>query len=172
MPEIFSYIDPETFQSVWFWIMLSVSWSIVCVRTLNVPYDMLVRGVNGETRALRDVDTLVEISVRRTCGFYAKSGALTIGIMFFLLATSGTFAFVYGYQVAQGIFIFLFPMMIVFFMGVRLCFQIEREGVEGQALCRKLLRRRFWNQIIGITTVAAAMVMMIINIAIKTVFWI
>jgi len=101
--ELFSYVDPKSFESAWFWIMLAVHWSAVCMRTLNVPYDMIVRGLNGDQKAIAETELLAGISARRNRGFYGtRAGGVWTGILFFLLAVSATFGFFYDYELAQG----------------------------------------------------------------------
>jgi len=169
--ELFTYIDPKSFQSAWFWIMLSVNWSAICMRTLNVPYDMMVRGLNGDERAMAETELLASISARRNRGFYTTGGGgLWTGILFFLLAVSATFGFIYDYELAQGIFLILGPMMLVWVFAFRLSFRIQAQDLKGEALCRALIKRRFWNQVLGILVVVVAMIFMIIDAATQTVF--
>lgn len=169
--ELISYVDPKTFQSAWFWILLAVTWSVMSFRTLNVPYDMIISALKGDQGALADTEMLSGISARRNRRFFTNGGGLGTGIVFFILGVAGTFGLFYSYELAQGIFLFFLPVQIVWLMSIRLSFRIEKDDLAGEDLCKALLRRRFWNQVLGILVISIAMMVMIYNIATKTVYW-
>lgn len=150
---------------------MTVSWSITCYRTLNVPFDMLVGATRGNTQALQDCEALALISARRNRKFLSQGGGVATAIFFFVLTGTGLLGFVYNQELAQGLFLFLMPMLLITLLAARLSFRIEAENLRGEALCKALLRRRFWNQVMGIFVMGVAMVLMVISIATKTVYW-
>ena len=147
-------ISFESFSNVWFWIIISVAWSVTCHITLGVPYDMLTRGDSSE-QAAADIDTLAHVQARRAISFFEGSTTRVVGVMIltFLLAVIGTFGFYYSYELAAAAFVLIVPLLFVQFLNLRLAFRIEREGLFGEVLRRALLRRRFWNQVIGLISI-------------------
>lgn len=172
MFELFDYIDTRSFSSAWFWFVLAITWSLLSYRTLNVPHDMIIKALKGDERAMQETELLANISARRNRQFYVHGGGLGTGFIFFVLGVAGTFGIVYRYELAQGIFVFFLPLQIVWLMAIRLSFRIEAEGLTGADLCYALLRRRFWNQVLGILVICVAMMWMIYSIATTTVYWI
>ena len=53
-----------SFQSPWYWTLHVVVWTIVCLRTLGVPYDMLLRARRLPQVAAR-VDLLANLTAER-----------------------------------------------------------------------------------------------------------
>ncbi len=164
-------ISFKSFSSIWYWIITGVAWSMACHWTIGVPYDALVRAHSKGGAAADDAETLALLNIRRIVGFFTKGAAIVVAIIAFLLAICGTFGFIYGYELAQALFMLLFPLTIVQVFNVRLAFNIYRQGIEGEALRKRLVGRRFWNQVIGLMSIFLASMVAFLQFAPDLVFW-
>lgn len=135
---------------------MGVSWSMMCHWTLGVPFDGLVDAQRKGGEHSKTVDELAAINARRTTYFAEKSGVIVLACVSFFLAMLGMFGFIYGYELAQAFFVMIVPLMIVQTLNVRLAFKVRALSLEGEALQRALLRRRFWNQVIGLSSIIVA----------------
>lgn len=153
MLDPFSEISLNSFNSAWYWIMLGVAWSLMCHWTLGVPFDALVsaKRKGGETAAM--VDSLAAITAQRTVSFFETSGVFALALGGFFIAVLGSFAFVYGYELAQAFFMMIVPLAFVHGLNVNLAFKVHRAAITGAPLQKALLRRRFWNQVIGLSSI-------------------
>ncbi len=149
---------------------MGVSWSMMCHWTLGVPFDGLIDAQRKGGEHATTVDELAAISARRTTYFVEKSGVIVLACVGFFLAMLGMFAFAYGYELAQAFFVMLVPLMFVQSLNMRLAFKIRALSLRGEDLQRALLRRRFWNQVIGLSAIVFAAGAALFNFA-KQVVW-
>ena len=145
--------------------MTGLVWSMTCHRTLGVPFDALVSAHQKGGQEARDAAEMAHIYVRRVLPMFKRSGTFILTFVCFLLTILATFGFYYRYELAQAMFVLLFPLTIVNGFGIRLAYRIESEGITGEALRSALTRRRFWNQVIGLVSIFAAAVMTIFALA-------
>ena len=164
-------ISFNSFGSVWFWIMLGFSWSMTCHWTLGVPYDVLVRAdQKGGDFATYAAD-LARLNIERTVYVFGRGGAFITAMIFFVLAVIGTFGFFYDYELAQAIFVMLAPLALVTFLNTRLAFQLHRDAPDGPEICKALVGRRFWNQVIGLLSVVIAAALAFVSFVRHVVIW-
>jgi hypothetical protein len=146
----------NSFDSVWYWLMVGVAWSLTCHWTLGVPFDSLIRAERKGGEFAKDVERIATAYVRRAVYMVEKAGIYILGALAFLFAVIGTFAFFYSYQFAQAIFAMALPLCFVQWLNIRLALKINRLALSGVELQRALLRRRFWNQVIGLLSILVA----------------
>ena len=166
-------ISFESFSSIWFWFITSIAWSVTCHITLGVPYDLLTRAERQGGQSAEDVDQIVRIQARRLRGYFGGSTSRIVGVMVltFVLAILGTFGIYYSYELAMAIFVLIVPLIIVQILTVRLAFRLDREPLSGAPLRAVLLRRRFWNQIIGLISIMAIAAAAFLNFARNFAIW-
>ena len=89
--------------------------------------------------------------------FFSGQTARVVGVMIltFVLAVIGTFGFYYSYELAAASFVLIVPLIFAQVLNIRLAYRLEREGMFGAPLRRALLRRRFWNQVLGMLSIVA-----------------
>ncbi len=150
---IFSLINMRSFSSLWFWIVLAVYWSAVTRVTLGAPYDLILRARRGDEQSVTDLQDLVRIHVRRRLEFIRRAGHWALAFNAGLMTALLLMAFHYQVEFAQALFLLFVPMLIVRVMALRLAFRVERQGLEGAALCRAMLRHRFWVQFLGLVSI-------------------
>lgn len=154
LENIFNLIDMRSFSSVWFWIVVALYWSSTSQIVLGAPYDLIVRARRGtDAQQVADLDTLVEVHVRRKLTIMRRAGHWIVAFSAAILTAIGMLAFVYKIEFAQAVVLILLPMTVVRLLALRLAFRIEREQMQGARLCRALLTHRFWVQALGVVAI-------------------
>ncbi|HVL20955.1 MAG TPA: hypothetical protein VM422_08260 [Amaricoccus sp.] len=146
-----------SFQSPWYWTLHVVVWAIVCLRTLGVPYDMLLRARRLPEVAAR-VDLLANLTAERLAGAVDAAGAPLAAVIGFLLAALAGIGFASGIEAAQAIFLLGAPLAVIGYSKVRLAFWIRRSRLVGPRLVLALSGRRTCHQAIAILAMLAAVV--------------
>ncbi len=144
-----------SFQSIWYWVLHVVVWSLACYRTLGVPHDMLLRAGRLPEVAAR-IDTLAAIAAARIGGVYDHFGVPLAAAAGFLLAALGALGFVSRIEVAQAAFLLALPLCVIGYSKLRLALAVRRRGLAGPALVLALSRRRVWHQFIAVLAMFAA----------------
>ena len=70
---LFQTFAAASFQSIWYWVLHVVVWTLACYRTLGVPHDMLLRARRLPEVAAR-VDTLAQLTSERVGGIHDALG--------------------------------------------------------------------------------------------------
>jgi hypothetical protein len=156
MPSIWDMFQTVTFGNVWYWIITIIAWSVVCHWTLGVPYDALVRADHKGGEAAAQVEAMGRASIARLTGLLRSGGVWIVALGAFFAAVIATLGFWSGIEIAQGAALLIVPMLGVAAANARLAFRLEAEAAEGATLRRALLRRRFWNQAIGLGAITVA----------------
>ncbi len=147
---------PGSFQSIWYWVLTILVWTMVTHRTLGVPYDMLLRA--RRLPELRDqVDVLAHITAARICGVHGAVGAPLAALAGFALAAMFVFGFVMELELAKALFLLCAPLSVVAYSTLRIAMNIEGRDHRGIRLVRILARRRFWHQVIAVVSILLAL---------------
>lgn len=146
-------IDFGSFSALWYWIVVAMTWSMASHWVLGVPFDMVVRARRQKGAALEDLEALVAINARRLLGFVGPSGIWIAGIATFLHTVLAVVGFWYRVELAQAVFLILFPLSVVGALSLGAAVRIAREAPRGEALCRALLRQRVATQGIGVVAI-------------------
>jgi hypothetical protein len=145
----------SSFQSVWYWAMHVVVWTLCTHRTLGVPYDMLLRARRLPEVALR-VETIARFHAERVAGLYHVLGTTAALLAGFLLAGLFGFGFLIGVELAQATFLILFPLAVLTYSTVSTALKIWRRGFRGDLLVQILSRRHFWHQMVAVCAMLGA----------------
>jgi hypothetical protein len=143
------------FQSIWYWTLHVVVWTVACYRTLGVPHDMLLRARRIPEIADR-VNTLAHLSSERIGGIYDRAGVPLAAAAGFLLAAVAALGFVNGLEVARAALMILLPLALIGYSKLRLALYIRRSRIRGARLVVLLARRRFGHQLLAILAMLAA----------------
>lgn len=157
MPPVLSVFSFASFFSVWYWVLTVVVWSLVCQRTLGAPHDMVIRAARLPEVAAR-VDFLARIGAERVAGIGETLGPAGAAAAGFALAGLATLAYAYRVEAAEATFLLVFPLAIVWVGLLRLARQVRAKGLAGEALRRRLARRRMINQAIAMVAMISAAV--------------
>jgi len=151
---ILELIDTRSFTSIWYWIIVAVTWSSTSHYTLGVPFDMVTRARKTDGGpAQDDLEQLVMINCNRLVHIMDVSGVWLVGIGFFSLTVLGLFGFYYKIQLAQAVFLLLAPLSIVATLSAQNARLIRARQTNGHALRVHLSRQRLVNQVIGMVSI-------------------
>ncbi|MFO1106122.1 MAG: hypothetical protein U1E34_08465 [Amaricoccus sp.] len=151
-----------SFFSIWYWILAVLVWTLVGLRTLGVPHDMLLRAERLPQVADR-VDGLAGIAAERLDGLVAAIGPAVAALAGFGLAMLAGLGFVWRHELALAAFALLLPLAVVGVGNVQLAVWVQRTGARGPELRRRLLRRRLWNQVIAALALVGIAVLAILH---------
>ena len=144
-------IDFRTFSNIWYWLAVLVIWAVATHWVIGVPFDMVVRARRQGGQAAQDLDILVAINLRRLLTLSGTPAVILVGIGAFVVTAAAMLGFVYGLELAQGLFCLAFPLVFVAVLTWRSCQRLALDQQTGPALIRALVRLRFWIQLIAIT---------------------
>ncbi len=150
---VFEVIDMRSFSNLWFWIALAVVWSSASHWVLGVPFDMVGRARRHGGQAQIDLEDMVRINVSRFLYIGRVSGLILLTFVSFLLTGLAILAFWYDVEFAQAVFLILLPMTFVGLLSLNTASLIEAERPTGEALHKRLVRHRFWTQVIGMISI-------------------
>ena len=150
---LFEIIDMRSFSNLWFWIGLAVMWSSASHWILGVPNDMIQRANRYGGQAEVDLNDLVRINTNRLLYIANVSGLWILGFACFFVTGLGIMGFVYDLEIAQAVFLLVFPMSLVGALNVSTARLIQLEDASGDALRKLLARHRVYTQIIGMVAI-------------------
>lgn len=143
----------RSFSNLWFWIALAVMWSSASHWVLGVPWDMILRARKRGEQAMDDMQTMVELNVRRILYIAQESGLLMAAFWFFLLTSVVLLGFVYDREFAQAVFLLGLPMSLVWLLSVFTATRIRDRELTGVGLVNCLIRHRTYVQMIGVVSI-------------------
>ena len=146
-------IDLHSFSNIWFWFVLAALWSQASYFGLGVPFDLLTRARRQGGEAMTDVEMMVGINIRRMGYLMRTSGVWVLGLATFLLTMLLLLAILYRIEFAQAMALLFTPMTVLGWLTVRTARRIEREGLEGEGLIRRLMRHRIYIQLTGMVSI-------------------
>ncbi len=150
---VFEVIDMRSFSNLWYWIALAVTWSSASHWVLGVPFDMVARARKHGEQAEIDLNDMVRINANRLLYIAGVSGIVIMAFAAFLLTALVLLAFVYKVEFAQAVFLLAFPLSIVFALSIRAARRIMDRGMQGEDLCKALVRHRIVIQVIGMVSI-------------------
>jgi hypothetical protein len=146
---VFQFFAAASFQSLWYWTLHVVVWTLACYRTLGVPHDMLLRARRRPEVAER-VDQLAHLACERVGGIYDSLGVPLSALTGFLLAGVFSLGFLAGIEAAQAAFAIMLPLAVITYSKLRLALAVRRKRMLGSELVLALARRRVWHQFFAV----------------------
>lgn len=146
-------IDTRSFSSVWYWIALAVTWSTVSHFTLGVPQDLIARARRHGGQAAADAEAMAHIHARRRLSVMRSAGHWVTCFVAAALTLLLVLGFGYGVEIAQALFLLMFPLSLTGIMSLRAAARIEVFNEYGPALWQRLARLRFWTQVTGMLAI-------------------
>lgn len=146
-------LHTRSFDNVWFWLMLAVSWSLATYWTLGVGHHEAMEARNKGGQHLSDFELVVNIYCRRLAEGIDQfgNGAALIGS--FLLSIMATMGFWFGMVFMQGLFLLVFPLLIANIMTVVLAKRQVSAPLVGQNLIQRYRRLRLLKQGFGVFSI-------------------
>ena len=143
----------RSFSNLWYWIALAVVWSSASHFVLGVPYDLVQRAQRQGGQAMADFNDIVRVNVNRVIYIVDVAGPFLLAFWAFVLTVLVVLAFWYEVEFAQAVVLIALPMTLVFVLTVRLARGIAADQPEAEALVRRIMRQRFWTQVIGMIAI-------------------
>lgn len=155
----------DSFFNVWYWIATTGIWVIVCWRTLGVPYALVLAAAREDAAAAAEAGALARFTARRLEALRHGLGPVLAALGGFGLAVLAVLGFGLGLEVALAAFMLLFPLALVGVATLALARDVAAGDLTGEALWRRLGRRRMWNQLVAVLSMLAAAIAGILHYA-------
>nr|WP_279577978.1 hypothetical protein [Paracoccus versutus] len=121
---ILALLDSRSFGSIWFWVILTLAWTMAGRRILGVPSDVISGAVGAEPGPRDDPAALVLLDwLSLTLPRWRidrRKGAILLGLGSFLLTTLAILGFGYGLEMAQALVLLVLPFALLFGLELRL----------------------------------------------------
>jgi hypothetical protein len=151
---IFSLISLRSFSSIWFWLVLAVSWSAITHNPLGVPFDMVLRARRRGGADQEDLEAMVAIQLRRRQAILQSAGVFIVAAGAAALTGLAVLGFGYGFELAQALTLLLTPLTLVGLLRLQLMARLTRDSrIGGDELCRRLTWHRTGVQAIGLLAI-------------------
>ncbi|MEX0303112.1 MAG: component of SufBCD complex [Leisingera sp.] len=150
---IYEMIELRSFSNLWYWISLAVLWSSASHWILGVPYDMVYRAQRKGGQAEQDLEDITRVNVNRVLYIAEVSGPWLVALSCFLLSALAMLGFVYLMEIAQAVFLLLFPMAVVGLISYGTARRIAQDGAAGKELRRRLAFCRLCVQFVGVVSI-------------------
>lgn len=121
---ILALLDSRSFGSIWFWVILTLAWTMAGRRILGVPSDVISGAVGAEPGPRDDPAALalldwLSLTLPRW-RIDRREGAILLGLGSFLLTTLAILGFGYGLEMAQALVLLVLPFALLFGLELRL----------------------------------------------------
>ena len=132
-------LDTRSFSSVWYWLMLTVTWTWVSRGALGIPPE-LVRSLHRrraeaaqaeDAEALRLLDWVSLVAPRWQ--LMRDDGVVLLGVASFLLSVLAGLGFIYGLELAQALLLLVGPLMALGWLRIRLAARLRATLAEAEA---------------------------------------
>ncbi len=140
----------KSFDNIWYWLLLAVSWSLVTHWTMGVGNQDAREARDKGGKYLSNFETLVGIYCDRTREGVEKYGPSVVLVMTFVLAMFATLGFWFWILFAQAMFLLLFPLCLTVLASVFFANRQVRNPLAGQELIKRYRRLRLLKQTIGV----------------------
>jgi hypothetical protein len=131
------------FDSLWYWLLVSVIWVRAIQWTAGIPSDMMRAARRGSEQAKVDAMDLMGIHIRTITHEFNQFGTALVLLTCFVMASLATLGFWNNVPVLQGMFFIAFPAVILGALGIRLSYRLQKKPVSWDELCR-IYRQHFW----------------------------
>lgn len=150
---VFELIDMRSFSNLWYWIALAVLWSTTSHWVLGVPYDMIQRAARHGGAAEADLEDMVRINCNRLIYIAGVSGLWLLGLVSGVITSLAILGFWYRIEFAQAVFLLAAPMTLVGALSLAAARAIRAQGLQGEALRKRLHRHRVHTQVVGMLAI-------------------
>ena len=161
---LFSALDFQGFRSIWFWVLLTLTWISVSHWTLGVPFDAILRADKRGAPFDGHVDAIAAAHAARYASVMDRAGPWIVGIVTFLLTMLAMVAFGFLIELAQAGFVYLAPIALITGKDVMFGRRVAAQGLAGVQLRQALVWQRFFTQLIGVAILAAAVVFLMAHL--------
>lgn len=146
-------IDLRSFSNLWYWIALAVLWSSLSHRILGAPFDMVARARKYGGQPAQDLEDMVRININRMMFVVQSAGVWLLGVVCFLLAMLATLGFGLGVEIAQAVFLLVFPLSLVVLINLLTAQSVLTKQAQGEELYKAMTTCRLFVQLLGMVCI-------------------
>ena len=151
--DLFSLIETNSFSSIWFWILIAISWSSGSHFIIGVPFDLVQRARREGGHYEERVHILLEINIDRLRSIQSIAGQLIVLLASFLLTGLLLLGFVYDVEFFQAAFLLCFPWVFVGALTLRAVRKLDGGLPQGEELYKFFSRLRLSIQFVGLISI-------------------
>lgn len=150
---IFSLMDFSAFPSVWYWVLVGLTWTRLIHAPIGIPRDLVRRAQHGSDTARRDVEALADVVTGRSATATRYDSMLAVALWAFALTAIALLAVVYGFRTAEALLLLAAPLALVHWLGTGAKARIRDGALVGNDLLVELARLGWRVQIVGLLAV-------------------
>lgn len=166
---VFDLIDLRSFSSLWYWVLVALTWARVAQTPLGVPYDMVTRAAPGQQSG-EDLLHETGIQLRRRHARHPKQSQIIVGLWACVITLLAALSIGYGSELALSLFLLAVPLALVQLMQSRAARDLIALGPDLEAVVKRLRRLKRWIQVLALIAVfVTAVVGMFYNLT-RTLF--
>lgn len=143
MHGLLDVLDSRSFSSLWYWLLLTVTWTWVGRGALGIPSE-LVRAVHrraaegaDETPAAASPDSLLLLDwvslVTPRWQVSDRDGAVLTAVAAFVVSALAWLGFAYGRELAQAMVLLVAPLLVLVVLRIRLATRLRATLAEAEA---------------------------------------
>jgi hypothetical protein len=151
--DLFYLIETNSFSSIWFWLLIAITWSSATHWVFGVPFDLVQKAVKEGGDAEARVHTLLKINVARLQNIQRIAGMIMVAVVSFLQTLFAALGFVYGSEFFQALFLLTFPLVFVGLITVTTARRLDHDLPTGKELYKLFRRTRLAIMFIGMASI-------------------
>ena len=148
--ELIKFLNANSFNNVWFWVLVSIIWLKSINFTFGVTISQIQKAQISGGSALIDIETIILINSRRRIEYINRFGLWIISIGMFLLSATATLGFWFSYELMQASTFLLIKLYYSYFSSLSLASKIKTKKLIGTDLCKAYLRCKNQKQFFGL----------------------
>ena len=148
--ELIKFLNANSFNNVWFWVLVSIIWLKSINFTFGVTISQIQKAQISGGSALIDIETIILINSRRRTEYINRFGLWIISIGMFLLSATATLGFWFSYELMQASTFLLIKLYYSYFSSLSLASKIKTKKLIGTDLCKAYLRCKNQKQFFGL----------------------
>ena len=148
--ELIKFLNANSFNNVWFWVLVSIIWVTIINFTFGVTISQIQKAQISGGSALIDIETIILINSRRRIEYINRFGLWIISIGMFLLSATATLGFWFSYELMQASTFLLVKLYYSYFSSLSLASKIKTKKLIGTDLCKAYLRCKNQKQFFGL----------------------
>jgi len=133
-------LDTRSFSSVWYWLLLTLTWTWVSRGALGIPSDVVrsqyrsragVSAEGDESTALRLLDWVSLVAPRWQ--LMQDDGVVLLAVASFVLTILAGLGFLYDLEMAQALLLLVAPLMVLGCLRLRLAARLRATLAEAES---------------------------------------
>lgn len=149
---LFDLIELRSFSSLWYWVLVALTWARISQAPLGVPYDMVERA-RDSVQCGEDLLQITGLQVRRRRSHGARHGPFMAGVWAFVLSILIGLSFGYGSELAISVLLLAGPLALVQWMSQRAARDLAASGLDLDTVVARLRRLKRRTQAIALIAV-------------------